>query len=182
VGAEFKAFTSLPEAKAALAAGFEHYRGRSASQGRWKALGGGPRLPSISVDAACSGSPGPLEFRGVDSESGRQIFREGPYAEGTNNVGEFLAIVEALRWLRRQAHAQPIYSDSQNAIGWVRDGKCRTRLRRTSANHRLFEMIARGEEELPMLLAPVAGEAGRPSILKWDTADWGEIPADFGRK
>ncbi|HET6845371.1 MAG TPA: ribonuclease H family protein, partial [Anaerolineales bacterium] len=151
VGAEFKAFGSLAEAKAALARGYEHYRGKSASQGRWKALLGGPRLPSISVDAACSGSPGPMEFRGVDTESGRQIFRHGPFAEGTNNVGEFLAIVEGLRWLGQHPQVQPIYSDSENAIGWVRQGKCRTNLRRTAANRLLFEMIARAEAELPQL-------------------------------
>ena len=120
----------------------------------------GPRVPSISVDAACAGSPGPLEYRGVETESGRQLFRQGPFAEGTNNVGEFLAIVEALRWLRRHNQVRPIYSDSQNAIGWIRQGKCGTKLQRTSANRRLFEMIARAEADLPALLSASSG--GRP--------------------
>src|SRR5574340_697025 len=170
VGAEFKAFASLAEATSAFARNYADYRGRSASQGRWKQLDAGPQLPSISVDAACSGSPGPLEFRGVDTGSGRQIFRAGPLAEGTNNVGEFLAIVEALRWQRRHAPGQPIYSDSQNAIGWVREGKCRTKLKRTAVNRMLFQMIARAEEELPALLVSGEGHSRRPTILKWDTA------------
>ncbi len=103
VGAEYKAFSSLAEAKVALNAGYADYRGKSASQGKWKLMDQGPQLPSISVDAACSGAPGPLELRAVDTKSGRQLFRAGPFAEGTNNVGEFLAIVEAMRWLNDTA-------------------------------------------------------------------------------
>jgi ribonuclease HI len=182
VGAQYKAFGSLAEARLALEAGYEQYRGKAASQGKWKRLGVRPRLPSICVDAACAGSPGPLEYRGVDTESGQQLFRMGPFAEGTNNVGEFLAIVEALRWLRRHAQMQPIYSDSQNAIGWIREGRCRTKLKRTQANRRLFDIIVDSEAELPALLGETVGGAGRPSILKWETSTWGEIPADFGRK
>jgi ribonuclease HI len=177
IGAQFKAFGSLAEARLALRAGYEQYRGKPASQGRWKLMDGGPRVPSISVDAACAGSPGPVEYRGVDTESGRQLFRAGPFAEGTNNVGEFLAIVEALRWLKRNTKRLPIYSDSQNAIGWIRDRKCRTKLRRTAANRKLFELIAQAEAELRDLLSP-----GEPGVLKWDTTRWGEIPADYGRK
>jgi ribonuclease HI len=133
----------------------------------------------VCVDAACSGSPGPVEFRGVETESGRQIFRAGPFAEGTNNVGEFLAIVEALRWLKRHGKSLPVYSDSQNAIGWIRQGKCRTKLQTTAANRRLFAMIAEAESDLPALL-PMSRR--REAVLKWDTAEWGENPADFGRK
>jgi ribonuclease HI len=182
VGAQYKAFGSMAEARLAQEAGYERYRGRSASHGKWKRVGGGPRLPSISVDAACSGSPGRLEYRGVDTESGRQLFRSGPFAQGTNNVGEFLAIVQALRWLREHGKQQPVYSDSLNAIGWVRTGKCGTKLKRTSANRSLFDLIARGEAELPALLAPPTPGSDRPRILKWETREWGEIPADFGRK
>ena len=108
VDAEYKAFTSMTEAQAALRAGYANHRGRAATQGKWKLMDVGPRVPSICVDAACSGSPGPLEFRAVDTESGRQLFRAGPFAEGTNNVGEFLAIVEGLRWLRLHQQSQPI--------------------------------------------------------------------------
>ena len=39
-------------------------------------------------------------------------------------------------------------------------------------------MIAHDEAELPALLSG----AGSRRILKWDTVEWGEIPADFGRK
>jgi ribonuclease HI len=97
-------------------------------------------------------------------------------------VGEFLAIVDGLRWLRQNRKALPIYSDSQNAIGWIRAAKCGTKLRRTPANRKLFEMIDRCEAELPDLLRMHGTAAAGPRVLKWDTARWGEIPADFGRK
>ena len=31
---------------------------------------------SIAVDAACSGNPGELEYRGVDLQTGEEIFRQ----------------------------------------------------------------------------------------------------------
>jgi ribonuclease HI len=117
----------------------------------------------------------------VETETGQQLLRVGPLAEGTNNVGEFLAIVDALRWLSRHRLDWPIYSDSENAIGWVRARRCNTKLKRTAANRRLFEMIGRAVADLPSLLE-MAGNEGGPLILKWETRSWGENPADFGRK
>ena len=182
VGAEYKAFDSLAEARAALAAGYSEYRGKPGSQGKWRRSAAQPLLPSLCADAACSGSPGRLEYRVVETKTGQQVLKAGPFDEGTNNVGEFLAIVDALRWLSRQGLDWPIYSDSENAIGWIRRRKCNTKLRRTSANRKLFEMIGRAEIDLPGLLERVAGRESRVPILKWETRIWGENPADFGRK
>jgi ribonuclease HI len=127
------------------------------------------------VDAACSGAPGPLEYRGVETESGREFFRQGPFEDGTNNVGEFLAIVHALAWQQARGLSMTVYSDSENAIAWVRAGRCRTRLARTGRNDRLFALIARAE-------AWLAAHPLSVSLRKWDTSAWGENPADFGRK
>ena len=118
----------------------------------------------------------------MKTESGQQIFRAGPFADGTNNVGEFLAIVDGLRWLRDHRYSWPIYSDSENAIGWVRLRKCRTKLVPTRSNRRLFEMIAQAERELRGMTADGRDLTGEYTILKWDTREWGENPADFGRK
>jgi ribonuclease HI len=175
VGAQYKAFDTQQQAREAMNGRYEDFVGKASSHGKWRTARARPVVPSVSVDAACSGSPGRLEFQAVHTESGKRIFREGPFAEGTNNVGEFLAIVEALSWVRKKALPWPVYSDSENAIGWVRQGKCRTRLKPSHANQRLFEMIAQAEEEL-------RHQASNPELLKWDTAAWGEIPADFGRK
>ena len=172
--AEYKAFDTISEAEAALVRSYIDFKGRPASSQRWLLAPMKPLLPSICVDAACDGSPGRLEYHGVDTESRRQLFHAGPYADGTNNVGEFLAIVSARRWLEEKGAPSPVYSDSKNAIAWVRAGRCRTKLARTGRNAELFDLIARAEETLRV------SETRR--VLKWDTAAWGENPADFGRK
>jgi ribonuclease HI len=182
VGAQYKAFGSLREARTALSAGYQQYRGRSSSTGKWKRGRDKPHTPSLCVGAACSGSPGRLEYRGVNTETEQQIFRRGPFASGTNNVGEFLAIVEALKWLHSRRLTWPVYSDSENAILWVKKRKCNTKLRKTSQNRRLFESIAAAEADLLRLGGAGPGLESLPRILKWETKTWGEIPADFGRK
>jgi len=131
---------------------------------------------SIAVDAACSGNPGAMEYRGVYVPTGQEVFHVGPLPDGTNNIGEFLAIVHGLAWLQQQGKpAMPIYSDSRNAQLWVKAKTCRTKLERTGRNGKIFELIERAEVWLSL------NKVTNP-ILKWETEDWGEIPADFGRK
>ncbi len=131
---------------------------------------------SVCVDAACSGNPGPTEYQGVDLQSQQVIFKAGPYEDGTNNIGEFLAIVHALALFEQQKTPdRVIYSDSAVAIGWVAKKQCNSKLTRTNKNGKLFEMIARAE-------AWLRNHKVRSKILKWNTELWGEIPADFGRK
>ena len=132
-------------------------------------------LDSIAVDAACSKNPGPVEYRGVDTKTGITLFKVGPLADGTNNIGEFLAIVHALAMTAQQGVATPIYSDSRTALAWVRDRKCKTTLQRTPNNARIFELMQRAETWLQ-----THTYANR--LIKWKTEEWGEIPADFGRK
>lgn len=135
-----------------------------------------PSGDCLCVDAACSGNPGRMEYRGVELQSGDESFRMGPYEEGTNNVGEFLAIVHALALLKKQGHThKQIYSDSKIAIGWIKKKKCGTKLEHNRKNSKLFDLIHRAELWLQ------TNQYANP-ILKWETEDWGEIPADFGRK
>ena len=131
---------------------------------------------TISVDAACSGNPGIMEYQGVETKSGKHIFHMGPFQDGTNNIGEFLALVHALALLKSQnmTHLK-IYSDSKIAIGWVNKMKCNTKLAKNSKNEKLFELIERAEKWLKE-------NDFRVPVLKWETKKWGEIPADFGRK
>jgi ribonuclease HI len=177
-GAEYKSFPSLATAQKAFRGKYEEYKGKPSSQQQWLFAAVKPVMPAICVDAACSGSPGPLEYRGVQIQDGKQIFHAGPFPDGTNNVGEFLAIVRALEWLEKNTMSWPVYSDSVNAIGWVRAGECNTKLARTRKNVMLFELIARAERSLESKSASVV----RMRVLKWDTNAWGENPADFGRK
>lgn len=175
--ARYKAFDSLAEAETAFRTGPAAIAKRTtAAKTAAPAAKGGIIRHSLSVDAACSGNPGKMEYRGVITSSNKEVFRMGPYPDGTNNIGEFLAIVHGLAFLREKGYPQlPIYTDSRTALAWVRNKKANTKLPRTGRNNELFTLIARAEDWL------MKNRYENP-ILKWETEAWGEIPADFGRK
>lgn len=128
-----------------------------------------------AVDAACSGNPGPMEYRCVDLATGATVFHFGP-VHGTNNIGEFLAVVHALALMQKQGiEGKSIYTDSRNALIWVEKKQCKTKLARTAQTERLFQIIERAETWLRT-------HTYSTRILKWETSKWGEVPADFGRK
>ena len=176
-GAIYKSFKTLEGAEEAYASSPLEYIGSSATKQEDTLL----QLPEDfdmncwAVDAACSGNPGPMEYRGVDLLSGKEIFHYGPLY-GTNNIGEFLAIVHALALMKRENIKKPIYSDSRNALNWVKRKRCRTRLERTEKTEKLFQIIERAERWLQ------TNDYSHIPILKWETEEWGEVPADFGRK
>lgn len=132
------------------------------------------RADAWAVDAACSGNPGIMEYQAIDLATGTRVFHFGPIF-GTNNIGEFLAIVHALALMERQGIQKVIYSDSYNAITWVNKKKCKTTLERSPRTEQLYQIIARAENWLRT-------HGVRTPIIKWETQQWGEIPADFGRK
>jgi len=175
-GAQFKAFATLQEAERALAGGYADYAGRPASSQKWLFAPHPPIADSYVVDAACSGSPGRLEWRGLHLASGEQVFHRGPFEHGTNNVGEFLAILDALVLLEKHRLSLPVYSDSGTAIAWVRRGKCNTNLQPDGPNAPLFDLVARLEGWLRL------HPEGVGRLIRWDTRAWGENPADFNRK
>lgn len=129
---------------------------------------------ALCVDAACSGNPGMMEYRGVHIPSRKQVFHFGPI-KGTNNIGEFLAIVHGLALMKQQGISMPIYSDSVSGMAWVRNRKAKTTLERTPETAQALDMVARAEVWL-------RNNGVSVPILKWETEEWGEIPADFGRK
>jgi ribonuclease HI len=177
--AKYKAFPTRKDAEDAFARGYEEVekpvKGSKAHAEKVRSREG-IILESWSVDAACSGNPGLLEYQGVHTRDSSQIFHVGPLQQGTNNTGEFLALVHALALLKRIGDdSTPIYSDSKIAIGWVKKKSAKTKLKRTSANRKLFELIERAEEWLRQ-------NTYKNPLLKWETKQWGEIPADFGRK
>jgi ribonuclease HI len=174
-GAQYKSFTSRAAAEKAFRGRYAAHVGKPVSRREWLFSPHPPLADSYCVDAACSGSPGPLEYRGVDLRSGKELFRQGPYQHGTNNIGEFLAIVHALIILEKKKSSLPIYSDSSTAIGWVKKKCCNTTLAADDKNAHLFRLINQAEEWLD-------GHTYTNPILKWDTTAWGEIPADFDRK
>ncbi|MDR1645722.1 MAG: viroplasmin family protein [Tannerellaceae bacterium] len=178
--AKYKSFLSREEAVEAFEKGHRGYLRKATVPPAATAWGpvapaGKPVMESLSVDAACSGNPGDMEYRGVYTATGEEIFRLGPFRQGTNNVGEFLALVHGLALLKQNNSHLPVYSDSVNAIKWVKNKKCKTLLERTPANEPIFDLIERAEKWLK-------GNTYTTPILKWETSRWGEIPADFGRK
>ena len=175
-GAQYKSFSDKEEAQRALQKSYweiTQLKGKKNLQEL--TTKDKPILNSISVDAACSGNPGTLEFRGVFTDTETELFRRGPYQMGTVNIGEFLAIILALAWLKKHKLSYPIYSDSMTAMAWVRNKRVNTKLERTSKNTEIFKAVDNGVVWLKA--NPVNAK-----ILKWPTKLWGEIPADYGRK
>jgi len=174
--ARYKSFPSREEAERAfLDNPWKHLNTKKGIRSAVSLPNTGIIKESLAVDAACSGNPGLLEYRGVYVAENKEVFHVGPLEEGTNNIGEFLAIVHALALLKKHQQNTPIYSDSVNAIKWVAKKKCNTKLEQSERNKPLFELIARAEMWLQ-------NNSYQNPILKWETKQWGEIPADFGRK
>ena len=175
-GALYKSFPTKEIAEKAYRSGPWEHLGKSKNEGKSNIpIQGNIIRESLAVDAACSGNPGPMEYRGVYVADGRELFIKGPYQKGTNNIGEFLAIVHGLAFLKQQNIEIPIYSDSVNAMLWVKNKKCKTKLEPCEKNKPIFELIERAEKWLNE-------NTYKNKIIKWETEKWGEIPADFGRK
>lgn len=174
-GAKYKSFDTQEEAEKALQGNYWQFVKPKLDKAAAPAQQAQIITDSLAVDAACSGNPGDMEYRGVYVKTGQQIFIQGVYKEATNNIGEFLAIVHGLALLKQKGSNMPIYSDSVTAQAWVKAKKCKTKLERTPQNAAVFERIEAAERWLQ-------NNTYTNPILKWDTPNWGEIPADFGRK
>lgn len=177
--AKYKSFDSIQEAELAYEDDYRNHWGKPKESERLSATElaayGKPILESISVDGACNMQTGLAEYQGRDTATGALLFHQGPFEGGTNNVVEFLAIVHALALCKKQQWTFPIYSDSRNAMNWVKYKNVRTKLQPTEKNKKLFELIERG-------VAWLHNNTYVNPILKWETKAWGENPADFGRK
>ena len=170
-GALFKSFHGLEEAKKAYEQGYEEYK----QSLDYINISDGPELNSISVDAASSGNPGVMEYQGVDTNTKEILFKMGPFNNATNNIGEFLALVHGIAVLEKKSEKKIIYSDSITAMSWVRKKHCQTKLKRNEENEEVFVLVERAITWLKENNYTI-------NIKKWDTKNWGEIPADFGRK
>ena len=190
-GALYKGFPDQASAEAAFAKGFTEFEKKVDGHAPLCNDGQSPSspfTPAIAVDAACSGNPGKMEYQGKFVDFGTNpatvvtLFKSPVFENGTNNIGEFLAIVHALAWQKQKRTQYPIYSDSVNAQKWVREKQCRTKLQPNDKNAYLFELIDRAETWLRENDNWMRENANVIPVLKWKTEVWGEIPADFGRK
>ena len=178
--AQYKSFDSLKEAEDAFKGNYwqsvqKNQTGIAGKQTKSSALVGKYITESISVDAACAGNPGKLEYQGVETGTKRVLFSMGPFPQGTVNIGEFLAIVHGLAFLKKHNSDLPIYSDSKTAISWIRNKTVKTKLERNNKTEELFQLLDRGVEW-------IKENKYSNKVLKWETEHWGENPADYGRK
>ncbi|CAI6053801.1 ribonuclease H [Cohnella sp. JJ-181] len=188
--AKYKSYASKKEAETAYRDGWKKHWGQgggkgSSSSGSAGKAGAPPLTPdqaereidfdSVSVDVGTRGNPGPVEYRGVDTRTGDVLFAVGPIRKGTNNLGEFLAIVHALAYLKHQGSAKTIYSDSRTALKWVKQKEVVTTLPRDESTRDIWELVDRALSWLNVNTYP-------NKVLKWETERWGEVKADYGRK
>ncbi|MFN3783568.1 MAG: viroplasmin family protein [Spirosomataceae bacterium] len=177
-GAQYKSFESREEAEKALEDGFyktiaKKKKREAGAQNQTIAY---PTQHALVVDAAWNTKTGDMEYQGRHLQSGQLLFKKGPFHDATNNIGEFLAIVHALALAQKGNLGNiPIYSDSLTAISWVKRKKANTKLVATDRNKDVFELIQRAENWLN-------SQTFANPVLKWVTEQWGENPADFGRK
>lgn len=178
-GAEYKSFATFALAQKAFNGNYEDFKGKKKGEATLSPSEllkiGQPNYHSISVDAASSGNPGIMEYQGVDTKTGKKLFKQGPFPQGTNNIGEFLALVHGLAFLKERGSDRIIYTDSRTAMSWVRKKTCNTKLTENEKNKEMFHLVNRAVDWLKK------NQYNTP-IVKWETKAWGEIPADFGRK
>ncbi|MCY9861130.1 ribonuclease H family protein [Vibrio coralliirubri] len=182
-GALFKGFTTLDEATAAFDAGYANaistpskLSTASKVKGKPASLVGIPTHECITVDGAFSGSSKKMEYQCVMNLSREIIFRSKPFVGGSNNIAEFLALIGAIRY--RESIKRPdldIYSDSKTALAWVRDKQLNTTI-----DINTLDPVIQGR--ISSALQYIQTNPQPQNLKKWDTASWGEIPADFGRK
>lgn len=176
-GAQYKSFTTKDAAERAFEKPPWDFIGKEAFHSELSpeelARIGKPILESLCVDAAYNGKE--MEYKGVYTKTKQEVFKSGIFEDATNNIGEFLSIVHALGYLKKQKSSAPVYSDSLTAMSWVKNRHAKTKLVTTKKNQSLFYMIERAEKWLRENKYP-------NRLLKWETKAWGENPADFGRK
>ncbi|USB33558.1 ribonuclease H family protein [Paenibacillus sp. YPG26] len=196
--AKYKSYPSKAEAEKAYQEGWKKHWGKSASsagggpsggrqktassgasKGKGSAAGASSKdqidYDSISVDVGTKGNPGPIEYRGVSTRTGEVIFERGPIPNGTNNLGEFLAIVHSLAYLKQKGSKMTVYSDSRTALKWVREKQVATTLARNESTREVWDLVDRA-------VAWLRSNSYDNKLLKWETQEWGEIKADYGRK
>jgi ribonuclease HI len=190
--AKFKSYESKPLADAAYKEGWQKHWGQGSASGTAGAKSGAAAAPrvkqpvlfgeeesidydSVSVDVGTRGNPGPVEYKGVDTQTGDILFYVGPIANGTNNLGEFIAIVHALRYLKEKGSEQTVYTDSKTALSWLRNKKVASTLKRDASTAKIWELTDQAIKWIQM-------NTYTNKVIKWNTEEWGEIRADFGRK
>lgn len=131
---------------------------------------------SISVDGSTRNNTGLTEYQGVRTDTGEKLFGSKLYKSGTNNLAEFIALVVGIRYLDKKGLNIPIYTDSMTAMAWLRNKKVNTDLKVNEDTKEILEDVKVAEGYIKGV------DIGKYDVRKWETKDWGESKADFGRK
>ena len=132
---------------------------------------------SISTDVSCLGNPGQMEYRVVKTKDGEELFHSPIYSLGTNNIGEFLGVVEAMKYVANHNQMDTIiFTDSITALSWVKSKKPKTVLEISEKTEALFRELKTAISWLESI------DVSTFKIMKWETHIHGEIKSDFGRK
>ena len=124
----------------------------------------------IATDGAHSAKERLTRYRAVDLSSGMELFNHS-IGNWTNNIGEFLGIVEAVKYILTHPEApRIIYSDSITAITWYRNKQC--------ASSRRCDKLLMAEVFIKVMDAKISDI----QVIHWNNREWGETPADFGNK
>ena len=165
--AQYKGFKNRDEADAALKMDPNHFMGNT--QPNHSDI----ITDSWCADAACNQETKVMSYRICETSSGKPVHQYGPFEDGTNNIGEFLAVCTALAFLKQEKSSKAIYTDSKTALAWIRNKKANSKS--IVPGSQVSKLITRAETWLQ-------NNNYENPILKWDTAQWGEIPADYGNK
>jgi len=174
--AKYKSFETKLEAEKAFTGGYDHYKKTNLNiTTLFSSECALPVLNSLCVDASCNMVTGQMEYQGVHTGTKELWFKKGPFPKASNNIGEFLALVHGLALLKQKNLNIPIYTDSITAIAWVRHKKHKSIVLPTEENEVIFDLLTRAELWLQ-------NNSYQTPIIKWNTKNWGENPADYGRK
>jgi ribonuclease HI len=165
-GAQYKKADSQQEAKAMLKMGYnERQRTQEAIKEKKKQTIPSWVLKHIASDASADANPGNVEYQCVQIQSGKKIFESKVYHMGTINCGEFLAIIEAMRYITKNNTHQEVFSDSNTAISRIQNKKIKTNLERNSANKELWKALDEGLERL-------SSQETLPKVHKRESSQW----------
>lgn len=124
----------------------------------------------IATDGAHSTKNGLTRYRAVDIATDKELFCVH-LGNRTINIGEFLGVVEAVKYIiRNNYEPQIIYTDSMTAIAWFNARK--------TASAKKFPVLKQAE----IFLKAFASRIGIIQVKHWDNRLWGETPADFNEK
>lgn len=128
----------------------------------------------IAVDGWCKGNPGPGGYIGVCLKTNKILFK-GQLGDCTNNIAEYIGVCHALGYAKKIDNTyNVIYTDSQTAISWVNNKSCKSNF-----DTGKYIDLAKKIWKCDMFLV---SEKRLPMLKKWETKEWGEIPADPGHK